>query len=99
MKDYWQGPVRQRISRRRSLAAVAGLTSGMAALFLFGCGSDSKGTKSEGTSLLAKPEDRTEKAVKGATYPGFLINDIGSFDFSITGTSGDATASSFAHSR
>jgi len=101
MDTYWSKVNLARLSRRRSLA-LTGIGAAVAGLMLAGCGGSDRGstsTKDEGSSLLTKPEDRTDKAVKGGVYPGSLAVDIQSFDFSVSGTSSDATASSFAHSR
>ena len=103
MRNYWDDLTKERLSRRRSLALALKLGVGAAALSLVGCGSNdnssSKASTDQGSSLVAKPQDRTDKAVRGGTYQGSLAVDIQSFDFSITGTSSDANASSMAHSR
>lgn len=72
--SYWESALAKRtITRRRALLAAGGFAAGGLALSLVGCGSNEDGGTGS-TSTIQKPEDSTEKAVRGGTlvthWPG-----------------------------
>jgi len=74
--------------RRRVLQAGAGLTAGIAALSLIGCGSDDSGSEPEDKSgLLTQATDSTSKAKKGGVWLSSFQNDTPHFDGMLGGSS------------
>ncbi len=67
--DYWNSIMRQRLSRRRAIAATGGISA--AALFIAACGgSNNKSGGSNGgdtSSQVTKPVDQTSQPQKGGT--------------------------------
>src|SRR5205823_5029913 len=68
--NYWVRGAALRLSRRRLLAAGAGLTVAGAGLGLAGCGSGTSGgeAKKSGSALLYVPVDSTARASKGGVF-------------------------------
>ena len=94
MNDYWNNVLRQRITRRRGIAAT-GAAAG-SALLLAACGGDKE--KPSGSALVKKPEDTTAKAVYGGTFIGQAQADPGSFDV-LLGQPADAAMAARSYTR
>ncbi len=79
--SYWRRTLMRRLSRRRALIAAG--ASGVA-LAAAACGGDGDGEDSGasdgGSSLLAKPVDRTKDAVPGGIFQAWEPADIQGFD-------------------
>lgn len=95
MSSYWDRTVRTRISRRRMLAGAGGLTAGVAALSLVGCGSG--GSSEDGgtganeiqdeSGMIYVPVNTASNAQTGGTYRHYTTGDITHFDAAISDTS------------
>ncbi len=78
--SYWNDRIlRNRLTRRRVLAAGTAVTS-VAALSLMGCGGGSSKGQSSGSGLLTKPVDATKQAKPGGTWPLMQPNDPPNID-------------------
>lgn len=92
---YWQNALKQRIGRRRALAALGG--SAAAAAFLAACGGDDDssstgagtgstgsstgaGTGSDRSGLVSQPVDTTSQAKRGGTLKWYAPNEPAHFD-------------------
>ncbi|MPZ49159.1 MAG: hypothetical protein GEU75_07650 [Dehalococcoidia bacterium] len=93
--SYWSRMTTARLRRRRLLQAGAGTAAGALALSLIGCGGGDG--EDDATSLVSKPVDTTDKAVKGGTYPGHITGNIVQFNTERQGA--DATAANHGYSR
>mgnify|MGYP001499063033 CR=1 FL=1 len=74
MTGYWTDLKTQRLSRRRTLAAAG--AAGMGALLLAACGGGKEKVHEDASSLVAKPEETTAKAVPGGIWQDQLDGDI-----------------------
>jgi peptide/nickel transport system substrate-binding protein len=80
--SYWSEILNQRISRRRGIAAVGGVSA--AAAFLAACGGSDSGGSQGGTSdksgLITKAVDTTKQAKRGGTLKWFAPNEPAHLD-------------------
>ena len=80
---YWSGVLRQRLSRRRAIAATAGTAAGAALLAACG-GDDDGGGASSGpkdtSGLLTQLIDDTKNVQRGGTNKFFLNSDQQNMD-------------------
>jgi hypothetical protein len=65
MSEYWQLIGRQRLSRRRALAASGTAIAGAAFLAACGRGSDEGGSKQQASSLISAVVDDTKSVKRG----------------------------------
>jgi ABC-type transport system substrate-binding protein len=81
MESYWTRFTNQRMSRRRAVAAAAGVGLGLAALSALDCGGGSSGkTASNSAQLLGQAGDSTKNAVAGGNWPDYMPEDIVNMD-------------------
>jgi ABC-type transport system substrate-binding protein len=76
-ESYWDRVTRERITRRRALAATGGLTA--AAAFLAACGGgdgDESAAIEDPSGLIHTPQDTTDNAKQGGVLKHFATADI-----------------------
>src|SRR6266511_2952167 len=79
--NYWRSIRYRRLSRRRAIAATAGLGSAGIALSLIGCGGGDGDESSGGTkTAVAKPVDTTSQAKPGGVLKHFMTGEPAHFD-------------------
>jgi len=84
--SYWSRVLRQRMTRRRTLAVTGGLTAAAASLALIGCGGNDEAPL-DSSGLVYKPASSTKRAKPGGTLKHFDTADSISFD-----ATGDSSA-------
>src|SRR3569832_842427 len=100
MAEHWNRFARERLSRRRALAAGGAATLGAA--FLAACGSGEKGgtQQSNKSSLVVDPVDTTSSAKTGGTIKHWADGDAVHFDGTASNANGVINwVSAFAYPR
>ena len=87
--NYWSNILSRRLNRRRALAGT--VAAGGAAAFLAACGGGSGTTEDTGpkdsSGLLSKPQDTTNKAVKGGIWLSSRTDDPVTLDVTLNNSS------------
>ena len=76
---YWADTLHQRLTRRRALAATAGVSFGAAIAAACG-GSKEPSGNSDKSGLLAPAVDESQKAVRGGTFVTAGASTVGTLD-------------------
>jgi ABC-type transport system substrate-binding protein len=96
-ENYWAGTLRNRMSRRRVLAATGATAAGAALLAACGGGSDEP-QKVDKETLIARFVDTTKSATKGGIWQSYMARSSITFDPQV-GTAADLAHASHAYQR